>query len=155
MNSRLLAQETRAAFRAEHLAQQQPSAAPLSAAAGAALTAGVEHLLLLCVHAHVRFRGVAAVEQLRAAYGHPPTALVSLPCCHQFNPSNDIGRPPDEDFEDVAIFSKCRRVLVWRWERGPAPSVEPVAAKARAGVVKAGRRPEAPAETAPDFAAAH
>ena len=67
MNPRLLSQETRAAFRAEHLAQQ-PSTAPLSAAAGAALTAGVEHLLLLCVHAHVRFRGVAAVEQLRAAY---------------------------------------------------------------------------------------
>ena len=152
MNPRLLSQETRAAFRAEHLAQQ-PSAAPLSAAAGAALASGVEHLLLLCVHAHVRFRGVAAVEQLRAAYGHPPTALVSLPCCHQFNPSNDIGRPPDEDFEDVAIFSKCRRVLVWRWERGPAPSIEPAAAKAR--VVKTGRRPEAPAETAPDFVAAH
>ena len=34
------------------------------------------------------------------------------------------GRPPDEDFEDLAIFSACRRVLVWRWQRGPEPKVQ-------------------------------
>jgi hypothetical protein len=59
------------------------------------------------------------------AFGNPPTCLVSLPCCHRFNPTKDIGRGPDEEFDDEAIFSACRRVLVWRWPRGPtagAPS---------------------------------
>ena len=50
----------------------------------------------------------------------------------------DAGRPPDEDFEDLAIFSACRRVLVWRWAKGPAPSM-PAVQKG----VKRGRRPPA------------
>ena len=166
-------QETRAAFCAEH---QRGTRAPGTVAEHAAATLpvvveGVAHLVLICVHAHNRFTGVAAMERIRGHYGFPPTVLVSLPCCHQFNPTNDLGersythllakrhytsghelhssaspsvsyntilsvsrllvtssavrgttgRLPDEDFEDLAIFSACRRVLVWRWARGPAP----------------------------------
>ena len=80
----------------------------------------VTHLVLVCVHAHHRFQGPAAVERVRAAFGFPPTCVVALPCCHRFNPTNDIGRPPDSDKEDLAIFSACRRILIWRWPAGPA-----------------------------------
>ena len=157
-------QETRAAFCADH--QRGTSAHATASQRTAALQVAVEgiaHLVLICVHAHNRFTGVAAMERIRGHYGFPPTVLVSLPCCHQFNPTNDLGeridkrihlssasprvltsctcvsplsvslvgatvavrgttgRLPDEDFEDLAIFSACRRVLVWRWARGPAP----------------------------------
>jgi hypothetical protein len=57
----------------------------------------------------------------------------------QFNPTADIGRSPDEDFEDLAIFSACRRVLVWRWAAGPS-----VVAVSRG--LKRGRRPAAAEE---------
>ena len=55
------------------------------------VVSGVAHLVLICVHAHNRFTGVAAMERIRANYGFPPTVLISLPCCHQFNPTNDLG----------------------------------------------------------------
>jgi hypothetical protein len=34
----------------------------------------------------------------------------------------DIGRPPDASFEDMAVFSDCRSVLVWRWGASPDPA---------------------------------
>ena len=79
----------------------------------------IEQLVILCVHAHNKFQGPASIAAVRAAFGNPPTLLVSLPCCHQFNPINDIGRPPDETYEDQAIFSDCRTVNLWRWAAGP------------------------------------
>jgi hypothetical protein len=81
----------------------------------------VQQLVLLGVHSHHRYSGSAAnVEAIRSLFAYPQTVLVALPCCHQFNPTADVGRAPDEDYEDVAIFSEKRRVLVWRWQRGPA-----------------------------------
>ena len=80
----------------------------------------MQHLLVLCVHAHHRFVGSASIAAVRRAFGDPPTAVVALPCCASFNPTKDIGRPPDERFEDMAIFSACREVLVWRWGHGPS-----------------------------------
>ena len=79
----------------------------------------IEQLVILCVHAHNKFQGPASIAAVRAAFGNPATLLVSLPCCHQFNPINDIGRPPDETYEDQAIFSDCRTVNLWRWPAGP------------------------------------
>lgn len=58
---------------------------------------GVAHLVLICVHSHNRFTGVAAMERIRGSYGFPPTALISLPCCHQFNPTNDLGKRTARD----------------------------------------------------------
>jgi hypothetical protein len=83
----------------------------------------VTHLLLLCVHAHHRFTGPAALSAVRAAFGDPPTTCIALPCCPTFNPTKDIGRSPDASFEDMAVFSDCRSVLVWRWVAGPDPAV--------------------------------
>ena len=78
--------------------------------------------LLLGVHSHHQYRGsVASVAAVRAAFGNPPTALVALPCCHEFHPAADVGRPPDHEHDDEAIFSEKRRVLVWRWPSGAAP----------------------------------
>jgi hypothetical protein len=82
---------------------------------------GLRHLLLLCVHAHHRFRGPASLPSVRAAFGNPPTTVVAVPCCPTFNPTKDIGRPADVVFEDPAMFSACRRVLVWRWAQGMDP----------------------------------
>lgn len=78
-------------------------------------TTHIQHLVLLCVHAHNRFTGSATIENVRLAFGNPPTVLVSLPCCHQFNPTNDIGRQPDDEYEDEAIFSDCRKVQIWKF----------------------------------------
>ena len=98
---------------------QETVVAPAAKAAAAATASNpVKHLVLLGVHAHNRFRGAAEVEKVRAKFGHPATTVVSLPCCQQFNPTTDIGRQPEEDFEDLAIFSEKRRVLVWRWAVG-------------------------------------
>ena len=97
---------------------------------GAAITASggmgnpnpIRRLLLLGVHSHHQYRGsVASVAAVRAAFGNPPTALVALPCCHEFHPAADVGRPPDHEHDDEAIFSEKRRVLVWRWPSGAAP----------------------------------
>lgn len=88
----------------------------------AAAEGEVTHLLLLCVHAHHRFTGPAALSAVRAAFGDPPTTCIALPCCPTFNPTKDIGRSPDASFEDMAVFSDCRSVLVWRWEAGPDPA---------------------------------
>lgn len=82
---------------------------------------GVRHLIILCVHAHHRFQGPASIKNVRCAFGNPPTTVVALPCCSTFNPTKDIGRKPDEAYEDMAIFSACRKVLVWRWRAGPDP----------------------------------
>ena len=65
----------------------------------------VRHLILLCVHSHHRFCGPASIECVRQAFGNPPTTVVALPCCATFNPTKDIGRAPDETYEDLAIFS--------------------------------------------------
>ena len=99
---------------------EQTAAAAAADVPGAASSAGpgVAHLVLLCVHAHHRFRGPAAVAVVRGAFGFPPTTVVALPCCATFNPTGDIGRRPDLEFEDVAIFSACRKVLVWKWAAG-------------------------------------
>jgi hypothetical protein len=59
----------------------------------------VEHLVLLCVHAHHRFQGPACMDAVRQAFGDPPTTCVALPCCPTFNPMKDIGRAPDTSFE--------------------------------------------------------
>ena len=76
---------------------------------GAAAAGGdYAELVLLCVHAHNQFVGGAAVDVVRGRLGNPPTTLVSLPCCHQFNPQKEIGRPPEVALEDLAIFSACR-----------------------------------------------
>ena len=89
----------------------------------------LSHLLLLCVHAHHRFRGPASLAAIRAAFGDPATTCVALPCCPTFNPTKDIGRQPDHVFDDRAIFSECRRLHIWRWAAGidqiasSAPSV--------------------------------
>jgi hypothetical protein len=106
--------------------------------------AAATQLVLLCVHAHNRFVGDAALPAVRTALGNPPTTLVSLPCCNTFNPQKDLGRPPDvvrpptppppptrdrapqmsisrgleagrQAFEDLAIFSACRAVNIWNW----------------------------------------
>lgn len=89
-------QVTRARFCAEHQKQTATPAVDTSDAeqeqlAAVPAVASVAHLVLICVHAHNRFTGVAAMERIRASYGFPPTVLVSLPCCHQFNPTNDLG----------------------------------------------------------------
>ena len=74
-------------------------------------------LLLLCVHSHNRFTGPAAIGSVRSALGlqHVPCCLVFVPCCPGFSPGKDIGRPPDVTFEDLAVFSACRRVQAWKW----------------------------------------
>ena len=103
---------------------------------------GISHLLLLCVHAHHRFCGPAAIPAVRKKFGNPPTTVVALPwcvrsthpqwdlpeivnvtcilccSCNTFNPTKDIGREPDERYEDFAIFSEKREILVWRWASG-------------------------------------
>ena len=38
------------------------------------------HLVLLCVHSHVRFRKKAHMDKIRSAFDHPRTTLVSRPC---------------------------------------------------------------------------
>ena len=100
----------------------QAGAASTSRDDEAASGGEVTHLLLLCVHAHHRFTGPAALSAVRAAFGDPPTTCIALPCCPTFNPTKDIGRSPDASFEDMAVFSDCRSVLVWRWEAGPDPA---------------------------------
>ena len=94
----LHSQETRGRFCAQHGAAKAPSAdGPTETGVLAAGElpvvggGGVAHLILIGVHAHNRFTGPAAMERIRALYGNPPTALISLPCCHQFNPQNDLG----------------------------------------------------------------
>ena len=86
----------------------------------------MQHLLLLCVHAHHRFTGPAALSAVRRAFGNPPTSCVALPCCPTFNPTKDIGRPPDASFEDLSIFSEKRELLVWRWREGADPHTAPL-----------------------------
>eukprot|EP01051_Picozoa_sp_SAG22_P012554 SAG22_NODE_1316_length_4765_cov_2.544792_2_plen_586_part_00 len=93
-------------------------------------------LVLLCVHSHNQFVGDASVDAVRARLGYPPTTLVSLPCCHQFNPQKEIGRKPDHGFEDFAIFSACRAVNVWNWPAGPE-SVDQAPLSAELKAVKA------------------
>jgi hypothetical protein len=79
-------QETRAAFQAEHSSALAASSAQQQSSAAApevpVVLGGVAHLVLICVHAHNRFVGAASMERIRGSYGFPPTALVSLPCCH-------------------------------------------------------------------------
>ena len=53
------------------------------------------------------------------------------------------GRPADEDFEDLAIFSACRRVLVWRWARGPVPTQSLLSVDSSRVAAKRARRPPA------------
>ena len=89
---------------------------------GLGAAGGCAELVLLCVHSHNQFVGEASVDAVRARLGYPPTTLVSLPCCHQFNPQKEIGRQPDSSFEDLAIFSACRAVNVWTWAAGPEPT---------------------------------
>ena len=76
-----------------------------------------KHLLLLSVHSHNRFTGAAAIGAIRKSMGvqHLPCCLVSVPCCHRFGPRKDIGRTADHIYEDLAIFSACRQVSVWKW----------------------------------------
>lgn len=54
----------------------------------------LDHLVILCVHSHHRFTADACIHKIRAKLDYPPTTVVSLPCCHQFNPTKDIGRQP-------------------------------------------------------------
>ena len=79
----------------------------------AASRGGVRHLILLCVHSHHRFTEAANIEKVQQAFGNPPLTVVALPCCSTFNPTKDIGREPDVVFDDLAVFSACRHVLVW------------------------------------------
>ena len=74
------------------------------------------HLVLLCVHSHVRFRKKAHMDKIRSAFDHPRTTLVSIPCCPKFRHVSDIGRPPDVKYEDDCIFSACRDVSVWNFK---------------------------------------
>ena len=65
-----------------------PAAADAASADARASADGeVTHLLLLCVHAHHRFTGPAALSAVRAAFGDPPTTCIALPCCPTFNPT--------------------------------------------------------------------
>uniref|UniRef100_A0A7S4K312 Uncharacterized protein n=1 Tax=Odontella aurita TaxID=265563 RepID=A0A7S4K312_9STRA len=80
-----------------------------------------EHLVLLCVHSHARFIGGASIPRIRARYGYPRTTLVSLPCCPGFWHVRDVGRFPDASYEDDCVFSACRTVQVWNFERGDPP----------------------------------
>lgn len=99
-------------------AEDEPPAA-VAAAAQPPPALACQHLVLLCVHAHFRFAGAAAMHRVRAAFGFPPTTLVALPCCHQFHPAQDLGRAPDLEYDDDAVFSAKRKVLVWKWRQGP------------------------------------
>ncbi len=117
----LHSQDTRAAFCAEHqreLPVTAASAAPTTsfdtepkhnqAAVVPVVAEGINHLVLICVHAHNRFTGVAAMERIRGHYGFPPTVLVSLPCCHQFNPTNDLGELTTESYKpSKTVLTTC------------------------------------------------
>lgn len=103
---------------AEGIAPLLPTTSAPCAGPSAAGSRPVRHLVLLCVHAHNRFTGPAAVPAVRRAFGDPPTTLVALPCCARFHPGKDIGRPPDLEYHDSAIFSAKRKILIWKWEQG-------------------------------------
>jgi len=91
-------------------------------------------LVLLCVHSHHRFTGEASIDAVRGSFGYPPTCLVSIPCCPQFSPMKDVGRAPDVRYDDWAIFSHCRTVLIWKWAAGPDTSnISQVAASETCG----------------------
>jgi hypothetical protein len=99
---------------------EPPAAAAAAAAPEQELPAlACQHLVLLCVHAHFRFAGAASMDKVRRSFGWPPTTLVAMPCCHQFHPSQDLGRAPDLEYDDAAVFSAKRKVLVWKWRQGP------------------------------------
>lgn len=76
-----------------------------------------DHLILLCVHSHARFVGAASIPDIRSVYGNPRTTLVSLPCCPGFRHVRDIKRPPDVSYEDDCVFSACRTVQVWNFDK--------------------------------------
>ena len=86
-----------------------------ASAKGAVARAECKHLIVLCVHAHYRFKGEGAFDVLRTAFGTPPATLVALPCCPAYQPAQDIGREPDVTFDDPAIFSANRSIDVWNW----------------------------------------
>jgi len=74
-----------------------------------------DHLALLCVHSHARLHNNASVEKIMARYGNISTTLVSLPCCPTFRSQKDVGRAPDEVYEDDCVFSQCRKVEIWKF----------------------------------------
>ena len=76
----------------------------------ASFDSNVEHLGLLCVHAHVRLRGKVSIQNLRKRYQFPRTLLLSIPCCGKFRFQADMGTKPDREYEDPCIFSKHRKV---------------------------------------------
>jgi len=75
----------------------------------------VGHLIILCVHSHVRFQNTTRIETIMTRYGSPPTTLVSIPCCPRFRHVADIGRRPDHKYDDDCIFSACRTVSIWNF----------------------------------------
>jgi hypothetical protein len=74
-----------------------------------------DHLALLCVHSHARLHNNASVDKIMARYGNISTTLVSLPCCPTFRSQKDVGRAPDQVYEDDCVFSQCRKVEIWNF----------------------------------------
>ena len=74
-----------------------------------------EHIVMLCVHSHARFRGEATVDKIRKKFNNLPTTIVSLPCCPRFRHIHDIGIPPHKKYQDDCVFSACRTVDVWNF----------------------------------------
>jgi len=86
----------------------------------ASFDSNVEHLGLLCVHAHVRLRGKVSIQNLRKRYEFPRTLLLSIPCCGKFRFQADMRTKPDREYEDPCIFSKHRKVRIWEFPKGDA-----------------------------------
>jgi len=76
-----------------------------------------DYLYIICVHSHHRFVGDACFDKVRNLFGNPRTCLVNLPCCATYSPIKDIGRTPDLTFEDPAIFSACRKIDIWLYDK--------------------------------------
>eukprot|EP00494_Astrolonche_serrata_P012267 UN12370 len=83
-----------------------------------------KYLMIMCVHAHVRFKGQTGIESLRKIFGHPTTCFLSIPCCSKFRHTNDLGKQPDIEFIDPCYFSAHKQIRIWKWKSEDFPIVD-------------------------------
>ena len=93
-------------------------------------TRNYNHLVILLVHSHARFIGPCSIERVRAKFAAPPTTVVSLPCCTRFRHIQDLHLQPTIRYDDECVFSACRTVEVWTFEKDEHAELmcQPVAA---------------------------
>jgi hypothetical protein len=73
-------EECRRAFYVEWRRRARDDAATATTARARENVGAVQQLLLLCVHAHHRFVGNAAISEVRRAFGDPPTSESPSAC---------------------------------------------------------------------------